>query len=590
MSTMRPSKKMRTKESVYTMPSAEMWLDDNPSNKRWHTRRRLIPVTDSTAWGPPDQACARALLQQEVNDDNVGLIRTHHPAFHNAGELSVYLNTEREDGRRVWIIRDSIASSDYVYVCGLELHQLPDPQRQYEDENFVRPWQHDRLTRHINPRRMLSGEDLTNFRQMFPYSCGVRVYIGGAIQIVYPTEMHLRNSIKTGVPTGLNDSLICWDVLDAEPSTMHIPYGQDVAQYIEDFPPQYSTACVGLRLRYPNGKPMLTTVTHGFVRLPQVQHANPLKMVKQKTLDLFFWAKDALLNFRSPRHNPMIEHGYVSPKDIPTSNHPLGKAVYVTATREVIGTIAETYDVPDARRPYPFGYKHDLSLIKGSGPYDLDLPSMVTPPGYPVIDGWASVADALRGKPLFVSANLFMSQQRETHHGYAIDDATRREFKQAKMEALAEGVQYLWDNETLEQSVSLMWRTEPTVEKLIQDGRSKNSRGISPAIIEAFRNMRPSVVGFSGSVLCLGRTTDTTVKAICFQNFELPWPVYTTQSQPLGPRQPRIMAGFLLPKSITKYCTIEYEKPNDEGPQHGTFPRRKRASTDASRRSFTGPH
>ncbi|KAE9567784.1 hypothetical protein CGMCC3_g16090 [Colletotrichum fructicola] len=53
-------------------------------------------------------------------------------------------------------------------------------------------------------------------------------------------------------------------------------------------------------------------------------------MAEQKIIDLFFWAKDALLKFRSTPHNPLIEHGYLSPKDIPTSNHPIGKQLLLS--------------------------------------------------------------------------------------------------------------------------------------------------------------------------------------------------------------------------------------------------------------------
>ncbi|KAF9877658.1 hypothetical protein CkaCkLH20_04793 [Colletotrichum karsti] len=241
------------------------------------------------------------------------------------------------------------------------------------------------------------------------------------------------------------------------------------------------------------------------------------------------WAADVLLKSKTPAH-PAVERGYVSAEELPTSNHPLGKEVCVNAGQS-IGTITETFNTPCHLRPFPFEYAHDLSLIKLKRPGNqVDLLNKQQPFGVPVIDGWASVSDVLEGKPLFVT-----SQDTYPQHDVR--------------KALAEGTQYLWDSENLEQSVSLMWKVEDIA-------------GVS----QAASRLRTGARHFSGIILCVGCPADKTAKAIAFQNFEIPWPTPPGTADPAQKERnkPKIACGFLLPAFLTRDCTIEYER-NDEG-------------------------
>ncbi|KAJ5940132.1 hypothetical protein N7516_000300 [Penicillium verrucosum] len=60
--------------------------------------------------------------------------------------------------------------------------------------------------------------------------------------------------------------------------------------------------------------------------------------------------------------------------------------------RNDIGTIPYTFDNPNPALPYRAGYRHDLSLI-----IDNNLPTLVSPPGYPVVSEWASYSASQSG-------------------------------------------------------------------------------------------------------------------------------------------------------------------------------------------------
>ncbi|OQE18103.1 hypothetical protein PENFLA_c022G08050 [Penicillium flavigenum] len=96
-------------------------------------------------------------------------------------------------------------------------------------------------------------------------------------------------------------------------------------------------------------------------------------------------------------------------------------------------------------------------------------------------------------------------------------------------QALAEDSEYLWDKETLSQSVSILWRTE-------YDGEA--------------------LTGLSGAALCLGQISDRTCLAVCFQNFEFPLysRAFLEEDHRDPPPQyvawPRMKGGFLLPSEV----------------------------------------
>ncbi|KAK1982336.1 hypothetical protein LZ30DRAFT_688499 [Colletotrichum cereale] len=441
--------------------------------------------------GPAERAASIAILQAADTPHNEALVRTYHPAFAHAHEIAVYIKREKT-GRRIWVITCTTTCCDWTHAGGLEIHYVPDRQFFYQIPHLNRPgWLYKNLSTDVEPRRLLSAEELQTIRAMFPLACGVRVWIGGSTQIVYNTPGDLHNSISSGVALCVGCEEPAWDVLDVQPSTS--------AMQDSDF----------------------------------VNKA-------RDTFSIFWAIKDRLLRFRVPKLESFSTSGYVRAKDVPSSNNPIGKYVYMADAdgNQLVGEIAETFDSPSHTEQFPSEYQHDLSLIKATRGHTL--PEVLAPPGYPVIDGWASIEEALEGKPTFVSEHLAASKDRQ-------------EFSKASIQcAIAEGVSYHFRTEK-DTSIALLWRTVPSPHEA-QQAIGMEQKSVTP-FVEAPQSAEPG--GFSGSVLCKGSPTDATAKAIAMQNFELNWPetIFGPEKKIRSVRS--IKGGFQLPAFITEHCTVD---------------------------------
>ncbi|CAK7230292.1 hypothetical protein SCUCBS95973_007525 [Sporothrix curviconia] len=168
-------------------------------------------------------------------------------------------------------------------------------------------------------------------------------------------------------------------------------------------------------------------------------------------MDFFMSVKDTLRQFRSP---PRVAYDlpYVSPRDAPTSNMPLGKSVWLMGSKKEVGSITHTFDCPSNSRPYPSGYQHDLSLItKTDGDAD-DLSLLGSTSGLPLVDGWANIQEALDGAPLFVASTVAYTNDTTISHGTLTGKQAQDDLHAHVQQAIAEGTQYTWDPETLAQS------------------------------------------------------------------------------------------------------------------------------------------
>lgn len=98
----------------------------------------------------------------------------------------------------------------------------------------------------------------------------------------------------------------------------------------------------------------------------------------------------------------------------------------------------------------------------------------------------------------------------------------------AAQAAVVAGTEYSWDRAAFTQNASILWRTN---------------------------HDRDSAQGFSGSVLCVGKTTDPTAKAAVFQNFESPikqWQV----TEDFDAWSSTFKGGFLLPEEIRQSIVL----------------------------------
>ncbi|WQF85511.1 hypothetical protein CDEST_10525 [Colletotrichum destructivum] len=593
-------KRLCVMEPKYSPANVPDLTDKAPTDGPWHSSCEGIPYTLSEKWGPPPVAAARATMQIEVTGENASLIRTYHPAFTRHRANFVGISTERGDGRRIWIIHDTYSSCLYTHVAGLEVHHLPDPNHGLVSNYFlVTPCRKPDMIGHtINPRRLLSQADLDKLRCMYPMSCGVRVWIGGAIQVLYTNALKIIQDVHSGVCHEIGGTTpLCsfpyWDILNIRPSARTLEPGQAVAPSPSFDPSSSPVASIGLRLRLPDGRPALTTVTHNFVRRPAAR-----KSYRELAVDTFWTVKDRLLKFRVPAQQRPYERPYVRSREVPTSNEPLDQGVWLANTNQRIGTIEMTFDSPSQSEPYPMGYGHDLSLVLRSIEHeDPELPQVAFPPGYPVIEDWAR-CNPLDGQPMFVMSSWLESGKsgRRVLHGSPLDAEARTELQSDIKRAIAEGTQYLWDPETSSQSVSLLWRCVPVRESMTEPYNDEAAKKTAKKAAEV-----QSAKGFSRSVLCTGAPSDKTTKAILFQNFEFGWPRLPVPGEVIsesgiagltfGEGLEIIKGGFFLPSYIRDECTIDSNGGAEGVRNYHSLPGRGscRSSSDHGRRCFSGP-
>ncbi|KAL7623777.1 hypothetical protein AAE478_005330 [Parahypoxylon ruwenzoriense] len=535
-----PQPKMR-RAAAPSSPAYQFAIDipppliDSPQDSgRKPATNRAIPMTQSTSWGSSEVAAARAQVEPDVTDDNEQLFRTYHPSLKCALEVGITTGT---DGKRVWCLEFFTEPPSHTHAGGLEIHTIPTAWP-HNSMNFPRVGR-NLIYRVINPRRVLSQEDIGYLVDMFPNALGAQVLIAGRINIVYGTWTSLEQDWAEGVPSIVGGLSIGFSLLDIVPSQVEEGYGGGVAS-TEDAN-RKATGYLGLALESPSGECLLTTMTHGFVHLPGDGFV-------ARAVSMFQRVKDSLLRFRSPQTtaSAAAPAGHIRTSDR-SGNSSIGKDAWLVVTNRKIGTIKYSYDRPSGYLPYPEGYSSDLSLVEPR----LDgrpCPILAPQPYMPMVTSWADLNAVLDGEPLFLTAQLFHlgpDAVQKTVFGSAINDEHVENILFEGERAIAEGTHYFFDHTALRTSVSLLWRMIPR----------DQTRAVSMG-------------GFSGSVLCAGEPKAATAKAVVFQNFELPvrMPKINGRRGVLVDSHEypsfNIQGGFILPKEI-------YESKILHHPQEG---------------------
>jgi hypothetical protein len=489
-----------------------------------------LPGISSPAWGPPSLAAHRATLEQMVTADNERLLRTYHPSLECCGTVSIQ---RCPDGQRIWCVWGALTTPiAHTHAGGLEIHVLPDYCIPYSlHHNLIAGIDH--IGRYINPRRVLTRQDLDKIGKMFPASVGAQVLIGGYpgtggfMVILYQDMISMELDWGRATPSTVGGMHVVFRLLNCIP-TAEFTTGTAVRSAGCE-----GTVCLGLKLAFQDGTTAITTVTHGFVNTNSIFGDEGIGGVLSNMAA-------GIENWATPRRRRPGAQPWSSPfvridRRPILGNSPIGKEVRLHENKHtVIGKIRYTYDWPSLILPFPAGYRCDLSLICGDS-----LPNIRRLEGQPAIVGWADMAKVLAGTPIFVTAYVVTrgSEGWEAMAG-SVNDLQRP--------ALVQGVQYLWQREYLHQNICLLWRTV---------GRKDVA----------------NAQGYSGSVLCMGEPNHKEVKAVVFQNFQQPW-----RNFPIGDPPMYIKAGFFLPPEI-RQTTIDC----------GVTRESRGRSSKESRRSFS---
>lgn len=493
------------------------------------------------------------------------LFRTFHPSL--AGAITVILRTEPcGNGRRTWVIKDLAVRPMHTHAGGLEIHVLP-PSISKNTLNYPGfHWEH--RFRVINPRRILTAHDISGLAGLFGRAIGFRVYIGGELHVLYRSDSDMHGDWCGNLPGEVGSLRVQYVVLDdVFPSTGSISQGQTIKKgqtFLELS--DNDAGCLGLSLQLPTGEYVTTAVTHGFVDRPSHKASGIERTYKRCSAVI----KD-LTAFRLSAFSRSVRTPHIQTRER-IGNSPIGKGVWRADTNTKIGTVTATYDTPSTHLPYPHGYSHDLSLVTSKDGSPIQMTSHET---LPVLNGWADLATVLDGdSPVFVAAYTADQTQEDGDNvtfstrsivGESINQEKREAIRKEIQTALAEGYQVGLTPHQMLASVSLLWR----------------------AVDKAHVDSWAPAGGYSGSVLCAGRPTDATAKAVLFQNFEIP-------AGPLIPRLKNaelqqgktksyvdgkcpgfnIKAGYLLPREIRLSEIIYMEGEKIPHPTN-SFPSRR---------------
>lgn len=548
-----PYKRRKLSPSEFRLPSfsPSNYPVDEDRARNTPGGYHFVLRTDSLAWGPPSVAASRALLEPSVTEDNESLFRSFHPSLACALTVGIFQDGK---GRRVWFGEHFTGIPIHLYGGDLEIHVIP-PAYPLETMCFPRAGP-DLIGLPINPRRMLSETDVTMFARMYPRSIGIQILLAGRIHIIYNNLRDMETDWSDGVAGCVGSLEVRFSLLDVTPSAMSSDIVTGASAATAGWMAKCGARCLGLTIKLPSGAMALTSVTHGYVHLPG--HG-----LGRRATSFYHLLKDILFSTAAKRNH---ETGAVTTAGM-FSNNPIGKRVWAALSNVLIGTITETYDTPHPTKPYPTGYSHDLSLVT---PWpSRDCPVLGPQPGMPMIEGWADLEDVLDGAPIFVTGNMLHLYGNQISASGYVMDATEREATRRELEALAEGHQYFFDRDSLDISVSLLWRCS--------------------------ERQFTTITGLSGSVLCLGRTTDSIARAVCFQNFEqgMCLPQLGKDGKPTAPFESsgfpsfNVKGGFLLPRYILESTIVSRETSPRPCPS-GSFPARARASGDSARRNISG--
>ncbi|KAJ9273436.1 hypothetical protein DTO212C5_510 [Paecilomyces variotii] len=469
-----------------------------------------VEYTSSGIWGNPDLAAARAIVEPRVTRLNEQLFRTHHPSL--ATEQLVYTMVENHSRKSMWVILPTSNSRKLGLRAGdREIHILPAVNLDLSEIPIRIPERCDPFRKELNPRRILTPEDLELIRKVHVRAIGVEILVCGWAIYIFKTKKDMKKAWAEGGARAIGGLSVGHMTIEDNPCHATLQAGEPVSPEPDSY---IAHSQLGLKIRLPGGIECITTVTHGFVKRP---NPGPISVF---VADRYKRFKRSLMGFRS-NLSPSIARA-----DVHTTkkmkNSPLGKVVYSAGTKTMIGHITTTFDNPSEHVPYPARYKHDLSLV--TAPH---LPDVFAPPGIHMAPVWAEYDDALEGEPVF-EASLFLQYDKwKIMKGTVATEAVRL--------AVIEGTKYLWENEIGNPTISLLWRSEA-------DG--------------------DDATGFSGSVLCLGTPTQKDVKPILFQNYARVirnWPA-SEKSKPIGPCD-TVKGGFFLPDIIRKSKILLSNQP-----------------------------
>ncbi|CAI7606054.1 unnamed protein product [Penicillium glandicola] len=171
------------------------------------------------------------------------------------------------------LVTSPLAASQSVYAGGRPIHYDPGD---YSIETSYGPLSprspakyNQHFDRHINPRRFLTPADLDSLRELFPEAVGVHLLIAGFLVILFQEERHVLDVCYNVWPLGIAGLQVCFQLAHYSFTAVPVESG-NILQETSKKENNAFAGCLGLKLKLQNGSTAVTTVTHGFVRNPNL--------------------------------------------------------------------------------------------------------------------------------------------------------------------------------------------------------------------------------------------------------------------------------------------------------------------------------
>ncbi|KAJ7147464.1 hypothetical protein C8R43DRAFT_1129701 [Mycena crocata] len=369
----------------------------------------------------------------------------------------------------------------------------------------------DPIARCIDPRfPSLVDDDFRIIRRTLPFVTGLRILQYGEVELLVKGKVE-EVLVEEEWPLSIGGLEYFVASAGILPSSHLTPYGTKVRTGAHR-----SGACLGIKIRGPDGQLGITAVTHAFVP----RHPVDSPSVAQKIYNAFVSAPLILrqsFSYFLPRHLQPLSPMHTMQQVPLATDFPitfasqwatkmyfplLGVEVFTECVddcvrrRADIGMIRDIYDFPSEDKPYPTGYMHDLSIIRGS-----DLPEIVALPPLPQLLHFVPHKKIfnMRERAIFtVTYPVIGSEETQVFGqllaGKTVDCKTR--------ESLLTGSQFLFDEESASILHTVLWRS--TTKYCLMRPQDSPDAWMSLSSPASADGDYLSATGYSGSVLCAG--------------------------------------------------------------------------------------
>ncbi|KAK2810197.1 hypothetical protein FQN50_003167 [Emmonsiellopsis sp. PD_5] len=233
----------------------------------------------------------RVQFASSIEPGQEQIVRTLHRSLARCESVFVY----ESHGDVVWLVPDSDdLNLPDTHAAGREIHVLP--YFEIQPPSVTTPFYESPITRRINCRRFLRPDDIEAIREFFPGSIGIRILMTGYAVVLFRTFDAMQAAWRTKVIEELGGLRVGYDIAQGHLSSATTASGSAISEHPKAL---RTSACLGLRLRMPNGDDVITTVTHQFVKC--IEHPSIINAITSRCEHLYMSIRSAVQKFRSGR-------------------------------------------------------------------------------------------------------------------------------------------------------------------------------------------------------------------------------------------------------------------------------------------------